>query len=153
MDDCILVHSRWEGVGHGGLSEIIVPVSSYELGLRTRAALRKQLDLDLPRSVVHVRGTRVYDARAVLGSTPYARMCTQAVLAPPVEWLMHAGYVAHENGSGPMHVEVNDVGDVRVRKSLGVRDWSPSSRSHGDLHLDVHVSSETVVVGMHFQKK
>ena len=44
MDDCILVHSRWEGVGHGGLSEIIVPVSSYELGLRTRAALRKQLE-------------------------------------------------------------------------------------------------------------
>ena len=55
-----------EGRRRGGVRssgcDVVVPSASYRLGMRTRGELRKRLALDLPRSLVTMRGCRVTSA-------------------------------------------------------------------------------------------
>ena len=73
--------------------EVVLPLAAYDanLGMRTRGELRRQLRLDLPRSVVLLDGVRTRDASRVMSRVSHPRLCTQAVLAPPVEWLARQG--------------------------------------------------------------
>ena len=119
--------------------EAVTPLRAFEadLGMTARGEVRRQLERDLPRSVVLVDGRRVLDADAVLGATRLGRLCTQAALAPAVEQLLRAGLVAHERPyGGPMIVHVRRGGDVDVVKSLGVRDWRGSWA--GTLQVALH---------------
>ena len=104
--------------------ELVMPLQKYDgdLGMRTRAAVRRQLEADVPRSLVLIDGSQAKGAADVVRAASHPRMCTQAVLAPPVEWLMRAGLVAHELHGGvfPMVVEVGG-GLIRVFKRLGIR--------------------------------
>ena len=128
----------------------VVPTASYDVGLRTRASVRRQLAADVPRSVVRVRGERVASVDAVLrgAGVDLARLCTQAVLAPPVEWLLAHDLVAHElRDGGPMEVDV-DASTVRVAKRLGLREWDDLERSRGALRLTVLADARWVVVTM-----
>ena len=70
---------------------IVLPLRAYErtLGMRAPAALRRQLNVDTPRNQVFLNGQRIHDAHE-LYNLPVARLCTQAVLAPPVEWILRA---------------------------------------------------------------
>lgn len=121
--------------------DVVVPLTAYDgdLGMRTRAALRRQLKADLPRSVVSVAGRRVLDPSRLRVSHP--RMCTQAVLAPPLEWLLRSGIVAHElpGGKWPMVVDADDEA-IRVSKRLAIRPWDAEAPTgpRGTLFLSVH---------------
>lgn len=103
--------------------DVVVPLWRYDadLGMPTRRYIVRQLEVDVPRSVVLVNGRRVRRASDVLRATAYPRLCTQAVLAPPVEWLCRAGFVAHEvHPLQPMVVDVR-CALLRVSKRLGLR--------------------------------
>jgi len=92
------------------------------LGMEGMDAVQRQLRVDLPRSVVRLRGLRTTDPRSVMNRSRFPRICTQASLAPPVEWLMRCGVVAHELGAQyPLVVDVYSHDHVCVRKRLGVR--------------------------------
>lgn len=125
-------------------TEVVCRLSKYDsdLGMRTRASVRRQLAADVPRSVVLVDGRRARTAAEVLRRATHPRLCTQAVLAPPVEWLLtQTGMVAREVGC-PMVVEVTARGDVRVRKKLGVRPWHHKDEDDDEETLDVHLASD-----------
>ena len=106
--------------------DVELPLFEYErdLGMPTEAALLKQLDIDLPRSIVRLRGERVRSAARVVDAMRAPRLCTQAALAPVVEFLLHAGVIAHElpEPRGPCVADVDGPSTV-VRKRLGLRDW------------------------------
>ena len=69
-----------------------------------------------------------------------------AALAPPVEWLLRAGWVAHEIADGgPLRVRILGPHHVRVEKSLGMfresdDDAVPSSRLDVHLELVTHIA-------------
>ena len=148
-------------VAHGALphawdTEVACVTTTYDVGLRTRAAVRRQLAVDLPRSEVRVAGVRASTADEVLRamSVDLARLCTQAVLAPPVEWLLAHGLVAHEvHDGGPMQVDA-DGGTVRVSKRLGLRTWEDDlgcGESRGALRITVFADAQCVVVSLERQ--
>lgn len=107
----------------GGNVELIVPRRSYDayLGMRRASQLKKQLDIDIPRSDVRApNGERIYTSDAVLAVTPHARFCTQAVCAPILEWFMRSELFARELPSGyhPLVVSILSCGSIAVRKRL-----------------------------------
>ena len=126
--------------------EAVVPLRAYDadLGMRTRAAVRRQLTVDLPRSVVLVNGRRAVAADDVTAAVSHPRLCTQAVLAPPVEWLLRAGWVAHElPAAEPMVVDAG-ARTVRVCKRLGLRDAHDVATDDESDLLDIGVHADAV---------
>lgn len=101
---------------------VVLPLRAFDadLGMTTPTAVRRQLALDVPRSIVLWRGERMHDSEAVYHLTPFPRLCTQAVMAPALEWLLRAGWLTHEVGD-PMVVDVSRRG-VCVSKRLGTHD-------------------------------
>ena len=101
---------------------------------------------DVPRCEVWVDGVRAHTAADVWRRASHPRLCTQAVLAPPVEWLLRHGWVAHEVGS-PMVVECSDKG-VEVRKRLGL--WREDDETRlvvgASTHVDVRVAADRRMV-------
>lgn len=115
--DCVLTCSH---------VDCVFSLAAYEadLGMKTRLAVRRQLDVDLPRSLVHVQGKRVLTSPEVLRATSHPKLCTQAVLAPVVEWYLNAQIVAYD-AREPMHVSIDYGGtQVQIVKKLGLRTWS-----------------------------
>jgi hypothetical protein len=108
---------------------VVCPLATYDadLGMRTRQDVYRQLTADVPRCEVWVEGVRATSVDDVWRRVAYPRMCTQAVLAPPVEWLMRHGWVAYEVGA-PMVVECRGK-SVEVRKRLGLMRWNGGSVS------------------------
>lgn len=107
----------------GGNVELIVPRRCYEryIGMRGASEMKRQLDVDLPRSDVRgPNGARLVHAEDVARHTPYGRFCTQAVCAPILEWLMSAGLHAREIPTGyhPLKVHILPCGSVTVSKRL-----------------------------------
>lgn len=99
-----------------------------DLGMPTFRAIQRQLNVDLPRSIVRVDGIRTIDPQRVFRGTMFPRLCTQAALAPIIEWLLHAGYVAHESKM-PLVITV-DHGNVRLQKMLAIRKWDAEDMGH-----------------------
>lgn len=138
-----------------GGADVVMSLGDYErdLGMPSAAQVRRQLEVDLPRCDVRVDGVRARCADAVLRATAHPRLCTQAVVAPVVEWLLHAGWIAHEPGgaaSAPLAVEVTTSGAAtRASKRLGLRTWAGASGGeatvlvHGDARR--HTLVATVV--------
>lgn len=149
MDDTV-VCERWPqvrlDVGH---QVIVLSLSRYEadLGMRTRQQVHRQLAVDVPRCHVAVGGRRLHDGEEVWRAVRHARLCTQAVLAPVVEWVMRAGAVAHEcDPKHRMEIHVSaDGADLDIHKQLGV--WADDGRS-GTLGLHVHTDDAQDVVGV-----
>ena len=141
LDDDAFVRCECVPPGASAFDDVVyvTPLHRYEadLGMRTRGALRRQLEVDVPRCVATVDGARVRR-----GDDPawrrvrHARLCTQAVLAPPVEWLMRAGVIAHESGA-PLRVSARGAHEVEVRKELRVREEA-APRREGTLWVRVH---------------
>lgn len=149
-DDGVVVCERWPLVRLDVPHQLIVmSLSRYEadLGMRTRGALQRQLAVDVPRCHVVVGDARVCDGEDPVWTTRvrHPRLCTQAVLAPPVEWLMRAGAVAHEC-KHRMEVYVSaDGADVEVFKTLGV--WVDDERT-GTAWVHVHTDAAHDVIGI-----
>ena len=85
-------------------------------------------------------------AEDVLRAALHPRFCTQAALAPPLEWLVPHGILAHELGS-PMMADVDEYGVVTVSKRLGVRKWGHSHTRCGCVVIHIKAYAEVVVVG------
>jgi hypothetical protein len=107
--------------------DIVIPSNLYELGMRTRGELRKQLALDLPRSDITINNAPA-TVDSVLKLAIHPRVCTQAAFAPPLEWILPHGFLAHEVG-GPVSGNVYNDGVVKLHKRLGLRKW-PWANAH-----------------------
>lgn len=130
--------------------DCVFSLSAYEgdLGMRTRTAVHRQLEIDLPRSRVCVGAHRAMRAREITAATSHPKLCTQAVLAPVVEWYLAKGIVAHDAGE-PMCVSVGDRGRrVRVTKTLGLRTWSEVSRGRVRVTIDADGPHNSLVVNI-----
>lgn len=135
--------------------DVVMPITRYDLGMRTRRELRKQLHLDLPRSIVSVEGVRVGRVDDVLRAALHPRICTQAALAPPLEWLIPHGLLAHEVGNGafPLTADVDKYGVVTVTKRLGIRKWGHKHSPCGFVTVCIKAYPDVVVVGFTCDKQ
>lgn len=167
-----------------GTSDVVVSCNAYDLGMPTRQEVYRQLTVDLPRSRVvalppfslsphpssssssaHNHHTTMDVSSLVdyvLRRTVHPRMCTQAVLAPPLEWIMPHGYMAHEisqntshetsqNTFHPTTIQLGSDGTIEVTKRLGLRPWSSDfEKDPTPRILDIHIKafSKAVVVGL-----
>lgn len=162
MEDFVLVAERrgWDGTQLASLRpplnatcDVIVPLSRYDgdLGMRTRSSVLKQLAVDLPRSRVRVDGMRVTDAAGVVAATGFPRLCTQAVLAPIVEWYLHHDMVAHElpGGCAPLSIDVTHGGRIiAVHKRLALRTWSGFRLGCVEVTVVADSSRDSLVVSL-----
>lgn len=128
--------------------DVVVPAVAYDMGMRTRHELRRQLALDLPRSAVTVGKHGGATVERVLRSAANPRFCTQAALAPPLGWLIEHGFVAHELGESVMRVHVHDDGSVTSTKTLGLTTLAAAPVSCGSIQITVQAFDRHVVVGL-----
>ena len=141
---------------HDGFEcELIIPLWKYDadLGMRTRAAVHRQLQVDVPRSIVMIDGDRTGDALDVYRTVSHPRLCTQAVLAPPLEWLIRSGVMIHELRGGIFPMVVDVKGSlIRVCKRLGMQykqcldDDEPTNTTPVDICVCADVTHKSVVV-------
>lgn len=120
--------------------------------LRTRAAVRRQLEIDVPRCVLSYHGER-HLARAPPDLSVWlGRYCNQAVLGLPVSLLASLGVVAEPRHRSPLHVHVWDDASASIIKQL--RLILPDARQcELVVHVDVQRDSEWVVVSYHFESE
>ena len=155
-----------------GTSDVVVPCNAYDLGMPTLQNVSHQLSLDLPRSRVMRKSSPHHlpplpfpspplhssDSAPkallnyVLKHTVNPRMCTQAALAPPLEWIMLHGYLAHELPSPhPTSIQLGLDGTIEVTKRLGLRTWTTDMETDSTSKLlDIHIKAfpKAVVVGL-----
>ena len=138
----------------GRCYEVAVGLCAYDrdLGMPTAAAVRRQLRVDLPRSRVSVDGVRTQDPERVLRATFFPRLCTQASVAPVVEWLLRTGGVAHElPDAAPLEARITHGGDrLVVRKCVGLRTWDGTEFGAWRLGLDADVARHSLVASVVF---
>lgn len=132
-----------------GEGQVTVPLYDFDkdLGMPTLPSVHRQLRVDLPRSLTHVEGVRTVDPERVIRATFYPRLCTQASLAPVVEWIFQAGRIAHEVAQ-PQVVDVRSD-TIHVRKRLGLRTWEGADACTATVTLFVHLGRQTVTVALH----
>jgi hypothetical protein len=112
----------------------------------TLDAITRQLRVDLPRSLVRVDGTRTVDPDRILRSTFYPRLCTQASMAPVVEWFLGMDRVAHEVAQ-PLVIDVTPH-TLHVRKRLGLRTWEGTDACTVTVTLAAHLPRQTLTVAV-----
>lgn len=151
-DDAVVVAGGWHSIcpPHHGNCDIVIPASAFDadLGMTTHAAVCRQLMVDVPRSRVVVEGHETQSWRDVYRAAWYPRMCTQAVLAPVVEWLHRHGVLVNETRH-PLIVIVRG-GDVVVHKRLGICDWNDGCivSGQGETDVFVHGTASHVIVSV-----
>lgn len=130
-----------------GSCDVVLSLSDFErrLGMPTPHAVRRQLRVDVLRSVVLVDGEQAATADEVLRATRMPRLCTQAVLALPVEWLMERGLVAHESHL-PMIVSARGKKHLTVVKRLNLRTWEGEPRGAVQVLVTADADQDLVVV-------
>lgn len=142
--------------------ELVLPISKIanDLGMDTSRALQKQLAVDLPRSFVVVHGVRATTPSEVMRATRLGRFCTQAVLAPPIEWLLfRMMLIAHEPAAHeeeqhtpmPMIVFVEHQ-SVHVIKRLCLREWM-NEVSCGEVLLEFYADEASGLCSYKFTLK
>lgn len=133
-------------------TDLVLRARAYEraLGMPTRRALARQLDVDLPRSTVCVDGVRTRDSGIVMAATRMPRLATQAVYAPVIEWLLRHKLVSHEpSARRAMRVDIDTKDDrVTVTKRLRLLRWSGEHVASVIVVVDAHSRSDTLVVSL-----
>ena len=123
-EQCPAAAFPWWAVPHAAAertNEVLFASRAYDadLGMSSEGEVQRQLDADVPRCDVWVDGAPTVSWEEVWASALYPRMCTQAVLAPVVEWFLRGGVILRESGA-PMRVDVVSHDTVRVQKVLRV---------------------------------
>ena len=138
FENIALAHNLAEEV-----NDIILESKVYDadLGMPRAAQVQKQLRLDVPRCNVRVDGVETTDWQDVWKSTIYPRMCTQAVLAPVLEWFAKSGILVCETRSR-MDVSVFRNTSMKIEKKLRLM----RSDRIGSLNVTIHVWKPSVVV-------
>lgn len=148
-DDFVVVTAAWHLSLDDPYAEVVLSASAFDadLGMPTRGSVLRQLRVDVPRCEVTIDGRAARSGDEVFARSHYPRLCTQAVLAPAVEWLHRAGAVAHEDGAArPMVVRIA-ARQIEVRKDLGLRDLD-GNHPLGRVRLRVAVLGEEAVVSV-----
>lgn len=103
MEPYVFVEAKKTGVSHWKsapftTSDILLNAKAYDddLGMKRYGEVFRQLQRDVPRCDVRIDGRPSADANTVYRKSPYPRMCTQAVFAPVLEWLMRNDVMASE---------------------------------------------------------
>ena len=127
--------------------DFVLPAPAYDadLGMARPDQVKRQLRLDVPRSEVVVNDVPTACWRSVYRTALYPRMCTQAVLAPIVEWVLQRGLCAYEL-PGPLRVSVTPT-MTRVTKRLGLTPiGEPGEPRRGRvLFVDMAITADWVV--------
>ena len=143
--DFVLVQGGWPEFRFG-TSEAVFLLSSYDadLGMKRRAEVKRQLELDVPRTRVRINGVPTSCWKEVYRHTRFPRMCTQAVLAPVVEWFRNEGVFMFERRT-PMYIDI-DHGRITVRKLLGLKmlDGLPI----GNAHVTIQAAGTNAVISV-----
>ena len=75
----------------------------------------------------------------------YPSFCTQAVLAPPVEWFLFSGIILHEKYKSPMFVDVSSDNSIRIAKRLCMRNAN-TGYDIGAVDIELFVCDKYVVI-------
>jgi hypothetical protein len=131
--------------------DFVLDLKKYDsdLGMKTTESVLKQLSLDLSRCNVTMYGTRILSPHTLLRCTSYPRMCTQAVMAPVVEWLTGMGWIAHEVPRSPLKVELSG-NKIVIQKTLGI--WGSEEDAPEGVHVTITVDTQiaSVIVSSSF---
>ena len=138
--------------------DIVLPYTSYNVGLRRTHDIVRQLAADLPRSmVVDTRGKRFDEYRELQLHTRHIRFCTQCALAPIVEWF-HVSNIVLLECATPLHVVVGDGGSLTVCKSFkafqhdGVP-LSPPQSSCVGVRVQLDVDDTYILISIRFSDR
>ena len=144
--DFVVIESAWSGKNPLEQKDIVIPLSVYDadLGIQSRSSIKRQLQIDVPRSHVTINGVRTTSWVDVYRHAKHPRMCTQAVLAPVVEWFIKCGIVMYERRS-PMQVNI-EKGKISILKTLGLRSWD--NNHMGDTDVCIHAERGMVIVSL-----
>ena len=143
-----LVEKKVSFIDHTQPYEVILSLYEYkkDVGLSSNAAIYRQLSIDLPRSLVFTKnGLRATDPRDIFASTKHPSLCTQAVLAPPVEWFLFSGIILHEKYKSPMIVDVSSDNSIRIAKRLCMRNAN-TGHDIGAVDIEMFVHGKYVVI-------
>ena len=113
--------NQWPRLEDGRDVEILLPLSIFDkdLGMQTKQQMLRQLAVDLPRSRVFLHGQRTLDPRQVLREAMCPRLCTQAVMAPFVEWAVYSGYLLVELPTKPPLCVIIGPKSIHSQKTIG----------------------------------
>lgn len=138
--------------------DIVLPYTSYNVGLRRKHDIVRQLAADLPRSmVVDTTGKRFDEYHELRLHTHHIRFCTQCALAPIVEWF-HVSNIVLLECATPLHVVVGDGGSLTVCKSFkafqhdGVPLSPPQSSCIG-VRVQLDVDDTYVLISVRFSDR
>lgn len=115
-----------------------------DLGMPTYDSIRRQLWTDLPRCLAFLENVRTVYPDTVFRHTFFPRLCTQAVLAPIVEWLLACDVVLYESGRSLYATIVS--GDVHVTKQLLMRTWEGVFLGKVEVHVTSQASADALWV-------
>ena len=151
------LEERSSDSSHLSECDVVVPAHLYDLGMRTRKEMRRQIEVDITRSFIFIKGNRTTSVEEVIRSAFNPRMCTQASLAPPLEWISRNGFFACEIGS-EMRAEIEPDGTVNVTKRLGVGKMDVDSVFitrcvHFHLEVTIQAGRHAVVVSFRFVER
>ena len=110
--------------------------------LKTRAAVKRQLEIDIPRCFVSLDGKR--QRSYVSLPIDVARYCNQAVMGLPVFLLSTVGFVVEPKAKAPLKIEVWANQRVKITKMLGVMSGPKERLVH--VSVNVQQNSDWVVV-------
>ena len=143
-----LVEKKVSFIDHTKPYEVILPLYEYkrDIGLASKAEIYRQLSVDLPRSLVFAKdGLRAMEPRDIFASTKHPSLCTQAVLAPPVEWFLFSGIILHEKYKSPMFVDISSDNSIRIAKRLCMRNAN-TGYDIGALDIEMFIYDKYVVI-------
>lgn len=138
--------------GGASVLETVVPAREYDrgLGMRRAGEVESQIKLDAPRCVLTVDGRRDETGEAALKKgSRVARLCTQAALAPPVEWMLFgAGLLMRERSPSSHTVVCVEGRSVLVLKRLVATPFSSPLSSPLPVLVAVHGDASLVCVSI-----
>lgn len=131
-------------------SEIVMKAKLYDddLGMKRHGELYRQLRRDIPRCKVLIDGYGEANVATVHRKAPFPRMCTQAVYAPVLEWLLSNKITAFEH---PLHrtflIEI-DTAELTMSLTKHFRYVSTNGMHICDtlVNIHVHAPSDLLVV-------
>ena len=130
---------------------IVMKTSSFlkTLGYMSTSKIQRQLMLDVPRSVVCIDNIRCFDVRRILKTAFLPQLCTQAVLAPILEWCMNRN-VFLSDSRVPLSVNMTKQ-EIFIQKFMEVRN-EHTLEKQGGLEIQIHCNRDKVFVKMRTSK-
>lgn len=132
---------------------VYIPKKIYDkhvsVGLMTRAQVRHQVDLDLPRSSVYLDGEKIVKFPDYIDYS-LSRYCTQTVMGLPVQMLSQTGIVSELVSKNPREFPMSVSmwnNNVHVQKKLRILQeniWFPV-----EIKIYADMNDDCVLIKLH----